>query len=112
MPLKLSDEQVLIIRQQVAGGTARRDLAIRFGVSVETISRIVRGDSRTLVKPAPEVFDGELSPSAIAESERRLAALVAGEKAQKPATERKEMPALLPTPVVGLSPEMQWLLDQ
>jgi hypothetical protein len=107
MPLKLTDEQVLVIRRRAAEGEARRDLALQFGVAVETISRIIRGDSRAaaLTRGAPE-FTGELSPQAIAESERRLAALQV--ETRRPAGEVKQTST---NSTIALSPTMAWLLE-
>jgi hypothetical protein len=106
MPTKLTDEQVLVIRQQAAEGTARRDLAIRFDVSLETICRIIRGDSRRTPKPkgTPE-FAGELSEAELRAAERRLAALQVEVKSRpvKPAAVTTEVP---------LSATMAWLLDK
>lgn len=106
MPLKLTDEQVLVIRRQAAEGTARRDLAIRFDVSLETVSRIIRGDTRRApkTKGTPE-FAGELSDAELKASERRLAALQAtvGSRPVKPAVATTEVP---------LSATMAWLLDK
>jgi hypothetical protein len=106
MPLKLTDEQVITIRRQAAEGTARRDLAIRFDVSLETVCRIIRGDSRRSPKPkgTPE-FAGELSDAELKASERRLAALQAevGSRPAKPAAVTTDVP---------LSDTMAWLLDK
>ncbi len=112
MPLKLSDEQVLVIRRRAAEGEARRDLALQFGVAVETISRIIRGDSRAavLTRGAPE-FTGELSPQAIAESERRLAALQEEARRKEPAGEVKQTSVSSASSTLELSPTMAWLLE-
>jgi len=69
MAAKLSPEQVEIIRERVAAGASRRELAWFFGVGTETISRVVRGntwvrDQEQSVVAQPELTDRELRASA------------------------------------------------
>jgi len=51
--IKLSDAQVQEIRVKASKGVARRELAIYYGVALETVSRIIRGDARVFPTPAP-----------------------------------------------------------
>lgn len=50
MSTKLSDREVLAIRQSLANGVTRRALQRKYDVALETIARIARGDSRAGVR--------------------------------------------------------------
>lgn len=111
MPLKLTDHQVQQVRERAAGGEARRDLANFFGVSLETVSRIIRGDSRIHQRqPAEEI--GMPSAMALQESAKRLLAVQETRSAQ----EESGPPAApgLSVPMEGaLSQErVRWLLGE
>lgn len=111
MPLKLTDQQVQQVRKRAAGGESRRDLANFFGVSLETVSRYIRGDSRTrLLQPAEEI--GMPSAVALQESAKRLLAVQETRSAQ----EQSGPPAAPGLSVPGegaLSRErVRWLLGE
>lgn len=111
MPLKLTDQQVQQIRERAAGGEARRDLANFFGVSLETVSRYIRGDSRVRPRQPTEEI-GMPSAVALQESAKRLLAVQETRSAQ----EQSGPPAApgLSVPWEGaLSQErVRWLLGE
>jgi len=121
---KISDEQVRNIRARVAEGASRKELAVYYGVTYETISRIVRGESR--VSPAEvtvKPFQREVSDEEIAAGARRMFQLQQElTKSQgtedlaefRPAQEEDRppaVPALVVPEGTALSPErVRWLL--
>ena len=50
---KLTDEQVREIRRRRCDGERLAALAVEFGISFQYVSRLARGDSRTIVRGAP-----------------------------------------------------------
>lgn len=105
--IKVTDQQVEEIRQRAAAGEARRDLAIFFGVSLETISRYIRGDSRITPIKEPEEL-GLPSAKALEESANRL--LAEQEKVREVKGARTK-PVVETAGTGALSPErVQWLL--
>ena len=120
--VKISDEQVRNIRTRVAQGAARKDLAVYYGVTLETIGRIVRGESR--ISPAEtkvEPFKREVSETEIQAGAQRMLELQEelrrGGRMQElhPAREESGPPA---APVLGAtegtlsSEKVRWLLGQ
>lgn len=104
---KISDQQVEEIRRRAVAGEARRDLAIFFGVSVETISRYIRGDSRITPAKEPEEL-GLPSAKALEESANRL---LAEQEKVREAKGARTKPGVETAGTGALSPErVQWLL--
>lgn len=61
---KLTRMQATEIKRLAAQGIPRRSLAATYGVALETISRIVRGDTwRDAPEPAAEIVPGEVEAS-------------------------------------------------
>lgn len=54
---KLKDTDVGLIHRLAAEGVPRTKIAARLGVSVVTIRRVLRGDTRALLAPSPTVSD-------------------------------------------------------
>lgn len=67
----LDEEKVIQMRALAAQGIKPRDLAQRFQLSVESVRRVLRGDTWSWVGQPPA------SAQEIAESEARMAALIA-----------------------------------
>lgn len=76
MATKLSDREVLAIRQSLANGVTRKALQELYDVSLETIARIARGDTRAGVMKV-DVKREERLDEEIAASAERLQSLLA-----------------------------------
>ena len=76
---RFTDEEVRQIRAAArAGKVSRREQARFWGVGLETIARIVRGDTYYWVAEEEEVMEQvEVSEAALRESQERLLALLA-----------------------------------
>jgi len=75
MATKLSDREVLAIRQSLANGVTRKALQEMYDVSLETIARIARGDTRAGVMKVDVKREERLDAEIAASAERLLGML-------------------------------------
>lgn len=70
---KLSEYDVLNIREELANGMSRKELALRYGVATETISKIARRNTFVQVG-TPAISDIHMATMAAASQNRLLKA--------------------------------------